>query len=99
MDRACKPIRVLHIVGDMGRAGIETMIMNWYRNIDRTKVQFDFLTHYGREAAYNEEIRSLGGRIYDMPALRDATHIYYWRLFRYIFALNDFFKEHTKSQL
>ena len=47
-----EPIRVLQIVGRMDRGGIETMIMNLYRHIDREKVQFDFLAHYGREAAY-----------------------------------------------
>ena len=40
-----EPIRVLHVVTYMGRGGLETMIMNYYRNIDRSKVQFDFLTH------------------------------------------------------
>ena len=39
------PIRILHIVTYMGRGGLETMLMNYYRSIDRTKVQFDFLTH------------------------------------------------------
>ena len=38
-------IRVLHVVGNMGIGGIETLIMNIYRNIDRSKVQFDFLIH------------------------------------------------------
>lgn len=93
------PIRVLHIVGRMDRGGIETMIMNLYRNIDRTKIQFDFLAHYGREAAYNDEIRSMGGRIYEMPALRDDTHIYYWRLIEYIIALNKFFKSHPEYKI
>lgn len=92
-----EPIRVLQIVSEMGRGGIETMVMNIYRNIDRSKVQFDFLAHYGREAAYNNEIRKMGGRIYEMPALRDDSHIYYWKLFSYIRALNMFFKEHHYS--
>ena len=35
-------LRILHIVTYMGRGGLETMIMNYYRNIDRTKIQFDF---------------------------------------------------------
>ena len=70
-----EPIRVLQVVGRMDRGGIETMIMNQYRNIDRTKVQFDFLAHFGREAAYNDEIRSMGGRIYEMPALRDDLRL------------------------
>ena len=34
-----QPIRVLHIVTYMGRGGLETMLMNYYRHIDRTKVQ------------------------------------------------------------
>ncbi len=38
-------IRVLQIVTYMGLGGLETMIMNYYRNIDRTKIQFDFLVH------------------------------------------------------
>lgn len=94
-----EPIRVLHIVGRMDRGGIETMIMNIYRNIDREKVQFDFLAHYGREAAFNEEIRSLGGRIYEMPALKDETRGYYWRVFAYIKALKKFFDEHKEYKI
>ena len=38
-------IRILQVVNDMHRAGLETMLMNYYRNIDRTRIQFDFLTH------------------------------------------------------
>lgn len=91
-----EPIRVLHVVGRMDRGGIETMIMNIYRNIDRDRVQFDFLSHFGREAAFNDEIRSLGGKIYEMPALRDETKIYFWRIFKYIKALKLFFKEHKE---
>lgn len=30
-------LRVLHVVTDMNRGGLETMIMNYYRNIDRKK--------------------------------------------------------------
>ncbi|MFP7479730.1 glycosyltransferase family 1 protein [Terribacillus saccharophilus] len=57
-------IRVLHVVGSMNRGGIETFIMNVYRNIDRTKVQFDFAVHSTKVSAYDEEIKSLGGKIY-----------------------------------
>ena len=94
-----EPIRVLQVVGRMDRGGIETMIMNLYRHIDRSKVQFDFLAHYGREAVYNDEIRALGGRIYEMPALKDDIHVYYWRLFSYIKALHRFFKEHPEYKV
>lgn len=96
---AQEPIRVLQIVGRMDRGGIETMIMNLYRHIDRQQVQFDFLAHYGKEAAYNEEIRALGGRIYEMPPLKDEEHVYYWRLFSYIKALNQFFSQHPEYRV
>lgn len=91
-----EPIRVLQVVGRMDRGGIETLIMNIYRNIDRNKVQFDFLTHYGREADYNEEIRSLGGKIYDMPKIKSTRKTYYHKFFEYVIALNDFFKKHNE---
>lgn len=94
-----EPIRVLQVVGRMDRGGIENMIMNLYRHIDRDKVQFDFLAHYGREAAFNDEIRAMGGRIYEMPALKDEEHVYYWRLFAYIRALKRFFKEHKEYKI
>jgi len=86
-----EPIRILHIVGRMDRGGIESFIMNLYRNIDKTKVQFDFLCHYGREAAFNEEIRKMGGRIYEMPAIKNENKIYYHKIISYIRALNNFF--------
>ena len=38
-------VRVLHVVTHMDCGGLETMIMNYYRKIDRSKIQFDFLTH------------------------------------------------------
>ena len=38
-----KPIRILQVVTYMGRGGLETMLMNYYRHIDRTEFQFDFI--------------------------------------------------------
>ena len=37
-------IRVLHIFHQMANGGVEHFVMNFYRNIDRSEVQFDFLT-------------------------------------------------------
>ncbi|MGN1369067.1 MAG: glycosyltransferase family 1 protein [Aristaeellaceae bacterium] len=92
-----EPIRVLNVVGRMDRGGIETLIMNVYRHIDRTKVQFDFLAHYGKENAdYNAEIRALGGHIYEMPVIKTTEKTYYRRLFTYIRALKQFFRAHPE---
>lgn len=56
--------RVLHIVGNMNMGGQETFIMNVYENIDRRKVQFDFIVHSKEEGYYDKRIEELGGRIY-----------------------------------
>lgn len=58
------PIRVLHVVTQMDRAGMESRVMDIYRNIDKSILQFDFLTHYEGTGDYDEEIKRLGGRIY-----------------------------------
>jgi len=58
-----EPLRVLHVVGGMDRDGAQTMVMNLYRKIDRTKIQFDFLCMKPGEHHYDQEIRALGGRI------------------------------------
>lgn len=82
-----KPIRVLHVVVNMNRGGAETLIMNLYRNIDRSKVQFDFLTF--KEGIFDHEIKELGGTIYRIPYINEVGH------FRYIKSLNQFFSNHN----
>lgn len=72
-----KPIRILHVIGIMNRGGAETMIMNLYRNIDRTAVQFDFVENEGETAAFDEEIQMLGGRIYRCPRYTGKNHFTY----------------------
>lgn len=56
--------RVLHIVGTMNLGGQETFIMNLYRNINRSEIQFDFIVHSLEKGAFDDEIKQLGGRIY-----------------------------------
>ena len=64
-----EPIRILQVLAFMNLGGAETMIMNYYRNIDRNKVQFDFLLHKDEKGAYDDEIRALGGRIFYVPSI------------------------------
>ena len=62
-------LRVLHSVSNMARAGIETMLMNYYREMDRSRIQFDFLANKPVPGEYDEEIRSMGGRVFVSPGL------------------------------
>ena len=59
-----EPIRILHIVQKMEAGGTQAFLMNLYRNIDRNKIQFDFLVEYEEKEFYDDEIISLGGKIY-----------------------------------
>ncbi|MEI3434731.1 MAG: hypothetical protein V8S10_00090 [Clostridia bacterium] len=65
-------IRVLHSVSNMDRAGIETMLMNYYRHMDHEKVQFDFLCNKTKPGAYDEEIKQMGGHIFHTPGLKSG---------------------------
>ncbi len=60
-------IKVLQVIGSLNYGGIESVIMNYYRNIDREKVQFDFITT-SAGGRFEDEIRSLGGKIFYLPS-------------------------------
>lgn len=72
-------IRVLHIVSCMNRAGQETFIMNVYRNIDRSKVQFSFLCYSHDKGDYDDEIYTLGGKIYYLPTINNTNPLSFMR--------------------
>ncbi len=85
-------LRILHIVTHMNRGGLETMLMNYYRHIDRTQVQFDFLTHREYDGDYGEEIKKLGGIIYHLPTLNPFSSSYKK-------TLGYFFEHHPEYQI
>ena len=64
-----EPIRVLHIVPKLAPGGIETLLMNICRHIDRTKINFDFLIHSSEKGVYDDELRALGCRLFYLHRL------------------------------
>ncbi|KAB2439577.1 glycosyltransferase family 1 protein [Bacillus luti] len=85
------PLRVLHVVVNMNRGGAETLLMNLYRNLDRSKIQFDFLTC--KEGIFDEEIVELGGRVHRVPYITDVGHT------RYMKALDKFFSSYQEYKI
>lgn len=81
-----EPIRILHVITGLGSGGAESLIMNWYRNIDRNLIQFDFLLR-SEENIYSKEIENLGGRVFYTPE-------YPKHYFKNKKETNKFFKEH-----
>lgn len=72
-----EPIRILQVIGVMNRGGAETMVMNLYRNVDRCRIQFDFVVHTSEEGAYDTEIASLGGKIFHCPRFTPQSYLAY----------------------
>lgn len=69
--------------------GVESVIMNYYRNIDKSKIQFDFLCN-SEIVAYEDEILKMGGKIYRVTA-RSKNYK------KFKSELNDFFKQHAQE--
>lgn len=59
--------RILCLVSGMNAGGAETFLMKLYRNMDRTLYQMDFAVNVQEPAFYDEEIKSMGGKIYYIP--------------------------------
>lgn len=79
-----KPIRILHVIGGLNRGGAETMIMNLYKAIDKSKVQFDFVIHKADENDYISEIEALGGKVFVFPNFTGKNYFSYkryWTIF------------------
>lgn len=88
-----EPIRVLHILHSMNRGGAENAIMNYYRHVNRDKVQFDFLLTEPHKCQFEEEIVYLGGKIYRVPLLTIKNPFPYMR------AVRNFFQHHPEYQI
>lgn len=76
MSKEGSKIKVLHVVGAMNAAGLETLIMNIFRNIDRSKVQFDFAVQTTEKCFYDDEIIEMGGRIIPHPKPKEDLKKY-----------------------
>lgn len=67
MEQNAQPIRVAQMMTDMNYGGVEMVVMNYYRHMDRSRVQFDFFALEGSTLPQREEIERLGGRVYVVP--------------------------------
>lgn len=77
-------IRILHMVSSLNIGGSQNFVMNLYRNIDRSRIQFDFIIDHDEHIYYKSEIEELGGKVYTFPCFK-GTNIAeikkYWKQF------------------
>ena len=88
-----KPIRVLQMIGSLNVGGSQSMIINIYKNIDRKKIQFDFIVDHQNSLFYKEELEKLGAKIYVFPSF------YGLNIFQVKTVWRTFFKEHPEYKM
>lgn len=66
-----QPIRVAQIMGKHVTGGIKSVIMNYYENIDREVIQFDFIVDSDSPLKDYSDIEKLGGRVYEIPPVKN----------------------------
>ena len=86
-----KEIRILHIIRHMNMGGAENFIMNLYRNINKEKIQFDFLVN--DKGLFDDEIKQMGGNIYYMKYITEIGQI------KYVKELKKFFKDNSEYDI
>lgn len=85
-------MRILQVVDSMDLGGIQSFLMNIYRNLNKNKIQFDFLVFRNTDQYFEKEILSLGGKIYKLPGRRDG-------FIKSKKALNQFFCQHKEYNI
>lgn len=88
-----EPIRILHVLHSMNRGGAENAIMNYYRHIDRDMVQFDFLLTDQNKCQFEDEIYSMGGRVFRVPPMTMSNP------FPYLKGVNKFLSSHPEYKI
>lgn len=88
-----EPIRILHMIGSLNIGGSQMMVLNLYKSIDRSRIQFDFIIDHPEERALAEQVELLGAKIYTMPSFT-GTNIGSVRK-----AWNAFFQQHPEYRI
>lgn len=86
-----KMIRILHYGMSAKLGGIESFIMSVYRQIDRTKIQFDFIKNENT-ICFEDEILNMGGKIFEIPSRRNS-------LLKPYSYLDNHFKNHPEHKI
>ncbi len=83
-----KTKRILHVLGTTNLGGAESRIMDLYRHLNKEEFQFDFLVHTTGKGHFDDEIESLGGHVYRLPAYKAVNYV------AYVKACKSFFENH-----
>ena len=85
-------VRVLHVLNSMSRGGIQALLMDVYRKINHSEIQFDFLLEKKVDSDYIDEINKLGGKIFYIQPRREG-------ILKNKKALENFFRNHPEYKI
>ena len=85
MKQKDEPIRVAQIMGKLWAGGVEMVVFNYYRAIDKSKIQFDFYYDADSTVEPPQDLIDMGARFYKIPP--------YQKLPQYIRELKKHLKE------
>lgn len=88
-----EPIRILQENVIMDPGGIESLLMNLYRHMDRDIIQFDFMLHRSNKGTYDDEIRKMGGKIYITEPFNPFHHT------KYMNSMEHVMREHLEYKI
>lgn len=94
-------MKVLQVLGSLGRAGAETMVMNYYNELNKKSCIFDFIVHANIINGYEKEVEKLGGKIYKLNRPGEIGIIKYIKQVRKVIRENgpyDVIHIHTNTQ-
>ena len=86
-------IKVLQVLPRLRRGGSQTFVMNLYRNIDRTKVQFGFIVFSEERDEFYNEIISMGGEVFFFEKFNGINY------FKIKKDFSRFLDKHTEYQI
>lgn len=88
-----EPVRILQWGMGPNLGGVDCLMMDIYRHIDRFKVQFDFLCdHDADKLAFEDEILAMGGRVFRVMVSQRESVI------KSRTTLTSFFRDHPEVQ-
>lgn len=77
------PIRIAYIIGKMWAGGVESVVFNYYREIDHSKFQFDFYYDEDSTVVPPQDLIDMGARFFLLPPYQKLSK--YIRKLRYYF--------------
>lgn len=80
----CKTIKILQIIGLSCGGGVESVIINYYRTIDKSKIQFDFVVHKNPYKVFSDEVKRIGGKIYEVTPYNKNVFLFTYEIYKII---------------